>query len=145
VEYLIEMHQIDQARYSSKALQRYPGDRGALVALAQLARAKGDEDGFAKVFDSPVSNLSSGSDRVLPFDRRVSLAVVLGLGGRADLSLAQAKRCAGEIDGARLRYLTTGSLYHLLVLFKHFNLEITDPNLHALSLKLLPSELRERP
>jgi hypothetical protein len=144
VEYLVEMHQIDQASYSSKALQRYPGDLGALVALAQVAKAKGDDEGFAKVFSSLLSNLSSGSDRLLPFDRRASLAVVLALGGRGDLSLAQAKRCAGELDESRLRYLTTGSLYHLLVLFKHFDLEIADPNLRALSMKLLPTELRER-
>jgi hypothetical protein len=74
----------------------------------------------------------------------VSLAVVLALGGRTDLSRVQVKRCMGEIDAAHIRLLTTGSLYHLLFLCKHFDLEITDPGLHALSMKLLPSELRER-
>jgi hypothetical protein len=144
VEYLVEMHHLDQAAYASQALLRYPADLGALVALAQVAKARGDDEDFAKVFSSLVSNLSSGSDRPLAWDRRVSLAVVLALGGRSDLSLAQVTRCMGEIDDARIRLLTTGSLYHLLFLCKHFGVPVSDPRLHALSLKLLPAELRER-
>jgi hypothetical protein len=144
VEYLVEMHHIDQAAFASQSLQRYPADLGALVALAQVAKARGDDDGFARVFNSMQSNLASGSDRTLAWDRRVSLAVVLALGGRTDLSLAQVKRCLADVDEARLRLLTTGSLYHLLFLCKHFGLELADPKLHALAMKLLPAELRER-
>ncbi|HEY5228887.1 MAG TPA: hypothetical protein VIJ19_10105, partial [Opitutaceae bacterium] len=143
-EYLVEMHQIGQATYTSQALLRYPADLGALVALAQVAKAKGDDDGFDKVFKTLVSNLASGTDRALPFDRRVSLAVVLALGGRNDLSAKQVRRCVSELDAAKIRYLTTGSLYHLLVLCKHYDAEVTDPALHALAMKLLPAELRER-
>jgi hypothetical protein len=144
VEYLVEMHHIDQAAFASQALQRYPADLGALVALAQVAKARGDEEGFARIFGAMQSNLASGSDRALAWDRRVSLAVVLALGGRTELSLAQVKRCVAEADGSRIRLLTTGSLYHLLVLCKHFGVEIVDPKLHALTMKLLPAELRER-
>ncbi|HZZ19295.1 MAG TPA: hypothetical protein VFE25_08000 [Opitutaceae bacterium] len=143
-EYLVEMHQLDQAAYTSQALLRYPADLGALVALAHVAKAKGDDEAFSKDLASIISNLSSGSDRTLPFDRRVSLAVALALGGRNDLAAVQVKRCMGEIDETKIRFLTTGSLYHLLVLCKHFDMEVTDPVLHALSMKLLPSELRER-
>jgi hypothetical protein len=144
VEYLVEMHHIDQAAFASQALLRYPADLGALVALAQVAKARGDEEAFARVFSSMQSNLASGSDRALAWDRRVSLAVVLALGGRTDLSIVQVKRCVAEIDDARIRLLTTGSLYHLLVLCKHFDVPISDPKLHALTMKLLPAELRER-
>jgi hypothetical protein len=144
VEYLVEMHQLDAAVYSSKALLRYPADLGALVALAQVEKARGDADGFDKVFGALVSNLSSGSDRSLAWDRRVSLAVVLALGRRNDLARGELKRCMEEIDAAKVRSLTTGSLYHLLVLDKGFGMEISDPGLRELSMKLLPSELRER-
>jgi hypothetical protein len=144
VEYLVEMHHVDQAAYASKALLRYPADLGALVALAQVAKAQGDDEAFDKVFSALVSNLSSGSDRSLAWDRRVSLAVVLALGGRSDLSVVQVRRCVAEIDDARIRLLTTGSLYHLLFLCKHFDVPISDPALRALAMKLLPSELRER-
>jgi len=144
VEYLVEMHQLDAAAYSSQALLRYPADLGALVALAQVQKARGDEEAFGKVLNSLVSNLSSGSDRSLVWDRRVSLAVVLALGRRNDLAREQVERCLAEIDAPKIRSLTTGSLYHLLVLGKGYNLQIPDPKLQALSMKLLPSELRER-
>jgi hypothetical protein len=142
VEYLVEMHKVDKAAAASRELLRYPADLGSLVALAQLAKARGDEETFAKVFKSIVSDLSGGSDRRLIWDRRVSLAVVLALGGRSDLSRVQVKRCVGEADEARIRFLTTESLYHLLLLAKLSGVEIPDPKLHALSLKLLPGQLR---
>ncbi len=144
VEYLVEMHHIDQAAFASQALRRYPADLGALVALAQVAKAKNDEEGFTRAFSALESNLASGSDRSLAWDRRVSVAVVLALGGRADLSETQVRRCIADIDNARVRMLTTGSLYHLLFLCKHFGVEVPDPRLHDLAMKLLPGELRER-
>ncbi|MGA2018813.1 MAG: hypothetical protein ABSH26_17880, partial [Opitutaceae bacterium] len=105
VEYLVEMHRVDKAALASAALLRYPADLGSLVALAQLAKARGDEEAFARVFRPIVSYLSSGADRGLAWDRRVSLAVVLALGGRADLSRAQVRRCVGEADPERIRFL----------------------------------------
>ncbi|HEY1791292.1 MAG TPA: hypothetical protein VGG34_00105 [Opitutaceae bacterium] len=144
VEYLIEMHQVDQAAFSSQALKRYPANLGALVALAQVEKARGDDEEFSKVFRSLLSNLASGTDRYLPWDRRVSLAVVLALGGREDLSEAQIRRCLSDIDASRIRFLTTGSLYHLEVLAGHYGLGIADPSLRNLALKLLPDELRSR-
>ena len=144
VEYLIETHQIDKAALAGRALLRYPADLGALAALAQLAMARGDGGAFAQVFRSIVSRLSNGADRGLAWDRRVSLAVVLALGGRADLTRAQMSRCVGEADEARIRFLTTESLYHLLVLCRRVGTEITDPGLRALTVKLLPEKLRER-
>ena len=144
VEYLLEMGRIDPAVSASRALLRYPADLGSQAALAQLAKARGDEEAFSRVFNSIVSNLSRGSDRGLSWDRRVSLAVVLALGGRADLSRQQVRRCIGEINEEGIRFLTTESLYHLLVLGNRYGIEIADPKLHALSRKLLPEKLRER-
>ncbi len=144
VEYLVEQHQMEQAAYSSQALLRYPADIGALVALAQVRKAQGDEDGFDRVLGTILSGLAIGSDRTLAWDRRVSLSVVLALGQRSDLSRQQAKRCVLESSSERIRSLTTGSLYHLLVLAKGFGLEFPDASLRELSLKLLPLELRER-
>jgi hypothetical protein len=144
VEYLVETHQMDKAVVAGQALLRYPADLGSLVALAQLAKARGDEEAFGRAFRSIVSSLSGGSDRGLGWDRRVSLAVVLALGGRGDLSRAQVRRCADEATEADIRFLTTESLYHLLVLGGRYGVEIPDPKLHALSLKLIPPELRGR-
>jgi hypothetical protein len=53
-------------------------------------------------------------------------------------------RCFREADGARLRFLTTESLYHLLLLGKRAGAEFSDPALGALALRLLPAPLRAR-
>ncbi len=144
VEYLVEMHHLDQAAYASRALLRYPADLGALVALGQVAKAGGDDEAFSKVFSAIVSNLSSSADRTMAWDRRVSLAVVLALGGRNDLAESQVRTCAGEITDARIRELTTGSLYHLVVLCRHYGISLGDARTQALAARLLPPELRER-
>jgi len=144
VEYLVETHQAEQAALASQALLRYPANLGSLAALAQLAIARGDEGAFDKAFKAIVSNLPSRSGQGLAWDRRVSLAVVLALGGRADLSREQVNRCFREANEAHIRFLTTESLYHLLLLGGRVGIEISDPELRALSLKLLPEKLRER-
>ena len=144
VEYFIEMHQLDIAIRASEALRRYPADLGALVALAQVEKAEGNEAGFANDFNALVANLTGGFERPLPWDRRVSLAVVLALGQRGDLARAQVERCLAQIDETKIRSLTTGSLYHLLVLGRAYGQPITDPRLRELATRLLPAELRER-
>ena len=142
VEYLIEVHRLDEATNAAQALLRYPTDLGSQVALAQLAAARGDKEAFRKAFASVVSGLSRGSDRSLYPDRRVSLAVVLAIGGRTDLARAQVERCLRGIDSVQLRFLTEESLYHLLLLARRYGVTLGDPALHALSLKLLPDALR---
>jgi len=142
VEYLLETHQPGQAAAAGRVLLRYPADLGCLAARAQLAKASGDDGAFARAFESIVSSLSGRADRGLAWDRRVSLAVVLAIGGRSDLSRAQVIRCFREADGAHLCFLTTESLYHLLLLGRRAGAEFPDPALRALSLRLLPATLR---
>jgi hypothetical protein len=144
VEYLLESHQAEQAAAAGRALLRYPADLGALVAQAQLAKARGDEETFARVFRSIVPGVSGRPGAALAWDRRVSLAVVLAMGGRPDLSRAQVGRCLREADEARVRFLTTESLYHLLLLARRSGLDFPDPRLRVLSLRLLPRTLGER-
>jgi hypothetical protein len=144
VEYLVESRRIDQAVAAGGLLLRYPADLGSQAAMAQLEKAQGDDEAFAKVLRSIVSGISAGADRSLAWDRRVSVAVVLAIGGRTDLSREQVRRCVGEMTEARARFLTTESLYHLLVLCNRYGIEIGDPKLRELSLKLLPEKLRGR-
>jgi hypothetical protein len=143
-EYFVEMQQIERAAAAIESLQRYPTDLGVLVALAQVEKVRGDTTAFVKVFDTLVSSLAGGSDRALAWDRRVSLAAVLALGGRTDLAREQTRRCFKEIDETRIRSLTTGSLYRLLALGKAHDLTISDPRQRELALRLLPVELRSR-
>jgi hypothetical protein len=143
-EYFIEIGEMDRAGAASEALRRFPGDVGALAARAQVQSARSDADGFAQTVEALKSRLASGADRYLPWDRRVSLAMVLTRANRLEEAHEQVKRCLGEMDEARLRSLTTGSLYGLQVLAKAFRLEIADPRLQALAASLLPADLRDR-
>ena len=143
-EYFIEMGQLENAKAAGQALRRFPSDFGALVARAQEEAAVGDAASFGTTFDTLLKRLASGADRVLPWDRRASLAVVLARGKRMDLARGQVQHCLAEVDETRLRSLTTYSLFHLLGLGKAFGLGIADQRLHALALELLPADLTSR-
>jgi hypothetical protein len=143
-EYFVEMGQLEAAAFTGQSLRRFPADPGALAARAQVEIARGDTASFDRTVESLQRRLSSGADRAMPWDRRVSLAVVLARGKQVDLARDQVRRCLAEVDEAKLRWLTTGSLYRLQVLGKAFDMAIADQRLRGLALDLLPGDLRSR-
>ena len=143
-EYFIEMGQLENAKAAGQALRRFPFDFSSLVARAQLDAARGDATEFASTLDQLLKRLAAAADRGLLWDRRVSLGVVLARGKRMDLARVQVQQCLAEIDEARLRSVTTYSLFHLLGLSKAFGLGIADPHLQSLARDLLPSDLRRQ-
>jgi len=143
-EYLVETGRLEDAAAAGEALRRFPGDVGALAARAQVERALGDDASFARTLDTLLARLSNGGDRYLPWDRRVSLAIVLTQGRRIEMARDQVRRCLEDASEARLRSLSTGSLFDLLELGRSFGLEIADARLRELALGLLPVDLRGR-
>jgi hypothetical protein len=143
-EYFVEMDQSELAASAAQALRRYPADLGALVAQAQVENARSDMDGFARTVELLLPLISGQAERTLPWDRRVSLAVVLALGQRMDLAREQVRKCLADVDEGKLRSLSVGSLYHLEVLSKAAGLGIADLHLRGLALDLLPPTLRDR-
>jgi hypothetical protein len=143
-EYFIDSGQLDFAASAGQNLRRYPGDLGALVARAQIENARGETEDFGRTVATIFSRVSAGADRRLPWDRRVSLAIVLAQGERIDAARAELQKCLESVDDAKLRFLSTTSLYHFLILAKGLGMGIADPQLSALSLELLPSDVRGR-
>jgi hypothetical protein len=143
-EYLVETGDLSAANAVAGRLKRFPADVGALAAEAQVEGAMGDAEATAQTVATLVSRLSGGGDRYLPWDRRVSLAVVLARAQRFDVAREQVRRCVADVNEARLRSLSTGSLYDLLVMAHSFGMEIADPGLRSLALELLPGDLRSR-
>jgi hypothetical protein len=143
-EYLIETGRLDQAVVVGEELRRFPGDVGALAARAQVQSARSDAAGLAQTIDLVRARLANGADRFLPWDRRVSLAIVLTQGGQIEPAREQLRRCLTELDEKRLRFLTTGSLYNLQLLSRALDLPIADPRLRKLAVELLPAELSGR-
>jgi len=143
-EYLVETGDLERAAAVGQALRRFPGDLGALAARAQVESARGDAASFNQSVDLLLTRLADGADRSLAWDRRVSLAIVLARGDRTEPARAQVHRCLAELDAAKARSLTIGSLFNLLVLSRAFQDPIADPKLQALTLDLLPLEMRDR-
>jgi hypothetical protein len=143
-EYFVEMGDLGTAAAAAETLRRFPGDVGALAARAQVQSARGDDAGEARTMDALLARLRNGGDRYLPWDRRVSLAMVLARGKQYTLAAEQMRRCLEGLREDRLRSLTTGSLYDLLVLAHAFRLEIADARLRDLAIDLLPEDLRSR-
>jgi len=144
VEYFIEMGQMEVASNAVLALRKFPADLGALVARAQFEGSKNDTVAFARSIEQLRTRLTAKADRNLPWDRRVSLAIVLMRGKQTDLAREQIRRCLNDLDEAKLRSLTTGTLYRLHVVNKAVGLSINDPKLRQLALDLLPADLRNR-
>ncbi len=143
-EYFIEMGEIDRAAAKRDELQRHPRDLAALVALAQVELALGDDAAFTGAINKFLPYLARGPVKALPFDRRVTLAAILAKGKRLDLARGELKRCSTEVDASRLRSLTTTSLIRFQILLKETGFEITDPQLRKLALELVPPGLRNR-
>ncbi len=142
-KYCIEMGDLDQAAAVAQALRRFPGDFGASVARAEVELARGDEAAFAKSLKLLETRLATRIAPFLLWDQRVGLAVVLAKAKQEKLSREQVKVCLAGADRRKLRALSPGALYRLLVLSRAFGLTV-DPKLHDTALDLLPSDLRDR-
>ena len=143
-EYFVEMGYPDRAEAIAQRLRRYPASLAALSARAQVEKSRDDEQAFAAVFKTLQFLVSRGDDRALTFDRRLSLAIALVQGGRADLARSRVEQCLEEVDEARLRSLSTASLFYLQRLGRAFGFQIVDPRLRALAVELLPPDLRSQ-
>lgn len=143
-EYFVEMERLDLATAAAQNLGRFPGDVGALVALGVVETIRGDKASATGVVARLLPLLALDERRPLPFDRRVSLTILLAQYKQVDLARRQFDLCLAEIDEPRLRSLSTVSLYRFELLAKLFGRSISDPKLHALARELLPPDLRSR-
>ncbi len=143
VEYDIEMGAMDHAVTTAQALRRFPADFGAWVVQAEVELASGDEAGFARSLKRLQSRLAAKPAPNLQWDLRVGLASVLVKAKQPALAREQVSLCLAAVDEKKIRALSTGSLYRLLVMSRGFGLTFDAP-LHARALDLLPSDLRAR-
>ncbi len=142
-EYLTETGDAASAAVVAEQLKRFPGDIGALAARVQVSNALGESAAATSALGLLEARLQTGADRYLPWDRRVSLALALAQADRVEPAVIQARRCVAEMDGDKLRTLSTGSLYNFQVLLHAVGLSISDPSLQALARNLLPMDLRK--
>jgi hypothetical protein len=143
-DYLVEMGDMNRASAVAQALRRYPGNVGALAALAQLQLAVNDANGAHESVNSIAALVASGSDRNLPVDRRIAVAIALARGQQEQPARSEVERCLRDIDEAQLRSLNTGTLYNFVVLVRALDLKWPQPRLAEIALDLLPPDVRKQ-
>jgi hypothetical protein len=142
-EYFLELGEVDQANAVSQTLRRFPGDLVAWVARAEVELARQDNAGVERSLKFIEARLAGRNAPVLPWDVRVGLAVVLAKTKQTALAAQQVKLCVDTADEKKVRALSTGALYRLLVLTRGFDLPL-DPQIRQQAITLLPADLRER-
>jgi hypothetical protein len=80
----------------------------------------------------------------MPFDRRLSLAVLLAQQKQNNLAEEQTRCLLSEVDDTKLRSVTTLSLYRFHLLLKRYNLQLPSPQLTELARNLLRPDLQSR-
>lgn len=142
-EYFIEMERMELAARLGDALaDAFPADLGALIARAQLESARRDKTALKSLIELIKAQLKQRSDEEQPWDRRVSLCLVLAQGGEIALARAQVEKTVEEMGEQELRSLPTLPLYRFLTLCKALEIDLGAPELKALARELLPREMR---
>jgi hypothetical protein len=141
--YFVEIGDLDRAQSAAEGLTRFSTDFGAWVARAQVAAAIHDDAELAKDLKVLQSRLALRVQPLISWNRRVDLAVVLARARDTVLAKRQLTLCINAIDDDRIRSLSPGSVYRLLVLCGGLGVTMP-PAEHALALSLVPPTLRVR-
>jgi hypothetical protein len=144
-EYFLEMGELQPAAAVASALEGgYPSDLAALAARSHVDLAQRDSSAVAATLAAIDAALPNGAEEFLPWERRVSLALALAQARRTDQAREMIVACLGAASVEELRFLTTGTLYRLLVFASATGIEFPDPELRSAALALLPLEMREK-
>lgn len=144
-EYFVEMGQLERAIMAAAALEHaFAEDPNALIARGAVAGARGDKAGLESMLRALRPMLDGGEDADLPWDRRVALAVLLAQARQTELAKPRIADCIATIDEARLRQLSTMTLFRLQLIAKAYGVQIEDAAVRERARKLLPAEMRAR-
>ncbi len=141
--YFLEIGDLGRARSAAEGLTRFSTDFGAWVARAQVAAAIHDDAELDKVLKVLQSRLALRVQPLISWNRRVDLSVVLARARVTELARKQLTLCINAIDDDRIRSLSPGSVYRLLVLCRGLGVTMP-PAEQALALSLVPPTLRVR-
>lgn len=144
-EYFLDMGQLQFAGMVTQTLaHEFAADLGAQIAKARTDLVRRDQAAFRQTIETISASLQEGVDDLLPWDRRVSLCLVLATANRLELAREQVERCLYEISETDLRTLSEGTLFRFLFLCKTLELEIEDAQLREFAHSLVPAAVREQ-
>jgi len=143
-EYFVAMQQPAFAQKVSDSLGSFhENNLSGLVARANIAASQKDLVNFLHLVERITKQVADLKYVDLPWDRRVSLAVVLAQGKQIDAARLEAESCADEADEELLRSLSSDALYRWEILRDNLQLEYFEPGLDELARNLLPPHLKE--
>ncbi len=144
-EYFLEMGQPQLAGPVAAALkQAFPNELAALAGRLHVEMAQRDSTAVNATLASIRSQLDLKADEILPWERRVSLALALAQARQLPLARPLLAFSLETVDEEHLRSLTAGTLYRLLALSRAAELAWPDESLRGDALALLPPEWRDR-
>lgn len=144
-EYFLETGQPQLAGAVAASLrQAFPQELSALAARAHVEFARRDGTALNGTVAAIDAQLSQGADEILPWERRISLALALAQARRMDQAKAMVGNCLEGADDERLRSLSPGTLYRLLLFCRTTGVDFPEPSQREAALALLPAEWRER-
>ncbi len=144
-EYFVETDRLEEAGMVALALgQAFAEDPSSLIARGVVAGARRDGAELTRIIGELRPMLERDEDADLPWDRRVVLAVLLAQARQTELAKPRIAGCLATLDEARLRQLSTMTLFRLQMIARAYGVAIEDPALRELARKLLPAEMRAR-
>lgn len=144
-EYFLEMGQPQLAGPVAAALkQAFPTELAALAGRLHVEMAQRDTPAVNATVAAIKTQLDLKADEILPWERRVSLALALAQARQLPLARPLLAFSLETIDEDHLRSLTAGTLYRLLAVARAADLSWPDDSLRTDALALLPPEWRER-
>ncbi len=144
-EYFLEMGQPHLAVSVAAALkQAFPQELSALAGRLYVEMAQRDTAAVNATVAAIQTQLGLKADEILPWERRVSLALALAQARQTALARPLIDFSLETVDEDHLRSLTPGTLYRLLAVTKALGLAWPDEGVRQSALTLLPPEWRER-
>jgi hypothetical protein len=144
-EYFLEMGQPQLAGPVAAALkQAFPSELSALAGRLYVEMAQRDATAVNATIAAIQAQLDLKADEILPWERRVSLALALAQARQLPLARPLLAFSLETVDEDHLRSLTAGTLYRLLAVARAADLAWPDESLRTDALALLPPEWRDR-
>jgi hypothetical protein len=117
-------------------LGRHPESLAAMAALAGLQARRRDEPAFLRSL-ARIEKLMRQSE-LLPLEDNVRVAMVLGIGGRAEPAATVLRDALARADERALRRLTPGTLSDLVALNEALGVTFPNATLRELAAELMP-------
>ena len=124
--------------------QAFPQELSALAGRLYVEMAQRDTAAVNATVAAIQTQLGLKADEILPWERRVSLALALAQARQTALARPLIDFSLETVDEDHLRSLTPGTLYRLLAVTKALGLAWPDEGVRQSALTLLPPEWRER-